>query len=299
MRIGIMIGETGGPAGLADLHDQVGAGDGLDTIWAAQASGWDALTALTLAGTQAPAARLGTSVVPVRQRHPLVLAGQALSVQAATGNRLTLGVGAGIGVMVSGMFGLPAGRPVEYLREYLAVLLPLLRGEPVDHHGEMITAVGSAAIPGAEPPPVLLAALGRRMLRLAGETTGGTITWMTGPRAFATHVVPLITAAAREVGRPAPRIVAGLPVTVTGDADDARERIAGRFGMAGRVPEYRAVLDHEGVDGPADVAIAGDEETVARRIGELAEAGVTEFAASPFGTVAERARTTELLRSLA
>lgn len=295
MRIGIMVGEVGGPVGLDDLLEQARAAQ---SVWAAQAFGWDALTALVVAGARDSALRLGTSVVPVRQRHPLVLAGQALSVQAATGNRLTLGIGAGIGAMVSGMFGLSSARPASHMREYLSVLLPLLRGEQVEHRGEMITAVGAVGIPGAVAPPVLLAALGTRMLQLAGASAQGTITWMTGPRTLSSHVVPVISAAAREAGRAAPQIVAGLPVTVTDDVDDVRERIAERFGMAARVPEYRAVLDREGVAGAADVAIVGDEAAVEHRVKQLFEAGVTEFVASPFGTTPERARTAAFLHSL-
>jgi alkanesulfonate monooxygenase SsuD/methylene tetrahydromethanopterin reductase-like flavin-dependent oxidoreductase (luciferase family) len=148
----------------------------------------------------------------------------------------------------------------------------------------MITAVGAVTVPGTRPPPVLLAALGTSMLRLAGESADGTVTWMTGRRTLQTHVVPVITAAAAAP----PRIVAGLPVTVTGQVDDARERIDRHFAMAARVPEYRAVLDREGVDGPGDVAIVGDEEAVARQVELLAGAGVTDFAAAPFGTAAEQ-----------
>jgi F420-dependent oxidoreductase-like protein len=290
MQIGIMVGEVRGPVGATDLGAQAAAADGLATLWTAQALGWDALIALAVAGARAPTTRLGTAVVPVRQRHPLTLASQALSVQAATGNRLTLGIGAGVGVMVTGMFGLSADHPVRYLREYLEILRPLLRGEAVERRGELITAVGSAAIPGAEPPPVLLAALGPRMLDLAGTHADGAITWMAGPRTLETHVVPRLPGTAR--------IVAGLPVTVTDDPDDARERIARHYGMAAQVPEYRAILDREGVAGPAGVALAGDESAVARQIELLARTGITEFAAAPFGTGAEQARTTELLRLL-
>ncbi|MBG0561085.1 TIGR03564 family F420-dependent LLM class oxidoreductase [Actinoplanes aureus] len=298
MDIGIMIGEVRGPATAADLAAQATAAEGLATAWSAQALGWDALTAVALAGAHAPTIRLGTAAVPVRQRHPLTLAGQALSVQAATGNRLTLGIGAGIAAMVGGMFGLPAHRPVAYLREYLSVLRPLLHGMPVAHAGPMLTAAGTVAVPGAEPPPVLLAALGPAMLRLAGEMADGTVTWMAGPKTLETHVMPLVTAAANGAGRPAPRVVAGLPVCVTTDEADARGRIAAHYAMAARVPEYQAVLDREGVRGPGEVAIAGDEEAVARQVRRLAGTGVSEFVAAPFGSPAEQARTTELLHHL-
>ena len=353
MEIGIMVGDVRGPAAAADLAAQARAADGLSTVWSAQALGWDALTALTVAGAAQPAVRLGTAVVPVRQRHPLILAAQALSVQAATGNRLTLGIGAGIGAMVGGMFGLRTDRPVAYLREYLSVLRPLLAGTPVEHRGEMLTAVGAVQVPGAEPPPVLLAALGPAMRQLAREAADGIITWMAGPRVLETLVArsrpasprsrvvaeppgagQLVTRPSGVVGggqdvagfpRAAPggrdpaghpdiassgryaarlpgvaggwRVVAGLPVCVTADRD-VRRRIASHYAMAGEVPEYRAVLSREGASDAGEVAIAGDEEAVARQLTRLTEVGVGEFMAAPFGSAEEQARTAEFLRSL-
>jgi F420-dependent oxidoreductase-like protein len=298
MRIGIAVGEVRGPATLEEIVGQVrtAAGAGFHTAWSAQALGWDALTTLALAGARVPGIGLGTSVVPVPQRHPLVLASQALTVQAAVGGRLTLGVGAGVAMMTQAMFGLPGDRPATRMREYLPVLGALLRGESVAHEGETLTAAGGVSVPGTEPPSVLLAALGPAMLRVAGELTDGVVTWMTGPRTLADHIVPSVEKAA---GPGRPRIVAGLPVCVTADEAGVRERIAGQFAMAGQVPEYRAILDREGVSGPQDVAVVGDEAGVARAVRRLAEAGVTEFLASPFGEAAEQERTVAVLAGLA
>jgi F420-dependent oxidoreductase-like protein len=290
MKIGVTVGDVRGPAGLPDILDQAGAG--FDTVWASQAFGWDAFIALTAIG-QVHDVQLGTAVVPAPQRHPLVLAGQALSVQAATGNRLTLGIGAGIGAMVESMFGLPTDRPARRMREYLEVLRPLLRGESVAHQGETLTAVGTAKVPGAQPPPVLLAALGPAMLRLAGELADGTVTWMTGPRTLADHVVPTITKFAV-----APRIVAGLLTCVTNDVEAVRARIGTDFALAAQVPEYRAMFEREGVTGAQDVAIVGDEDSVAKQIDQLRDAGVTEFIAAPYGTREEQSRTTQMLISV-
>jgi F420-dependent oxidoreductase-like protein len=300
MRIGLVVGDTRGPSTLEHLTGQVraAADAGFGTAWAAQAFGWDALTALAVAGAAVPGIGLGTAVVPIPQRHPLVLAGQALSVQAATGGRLILGVGAGVAMMVQEMFGLPADRPARRMREYLSVLRPLLRGESVTHRGETLTAVGSVTVPGAEPPPVLVAALGPAMLRLAGELADGTVTWMTGPRTLGDHIVPSITKAAETAGRPIPRVVAGLIVCVTNGEAGVRERIAEQYALAGQVPEYRAVLDREGAAGPQDVVIVGDEDDVARDVRRLADAGVTEFIASPFGSVEEQDRTIGVLADL-
>jgi F420-dependent oxidoreductase-like protein len=299
MDIGIAVGDVRGPAGFAELVDQVqtAADSGFRTAWASQAFGWDPLVALGAVG-RVPGIGLGTAVLPTPQRHPLVLASQALSVQAAVGNRLTLGIGAGIAAMVTTMFGLPGDRPARRMREYLTVLQPLLRGENVDHRGETITAVGAVGVPGAEPPSVLLAALGPAMLALAGELADGTITWMTGPRTLGDHVVPTITKSADAHRRDAPRIVAGLLTCVTDDEDAVRERVAARFAMAGQVPEYRAMLDREGVAGPADVVVVGDEGSVARQIGRLRDAGATEFMAAPFGTAEEQRRTIDVLADM-
>jgi F420-dependent oxidoreductase-like protein len=294
MDIGIAVGDLRGPTTAADLVEQVrcAAAAGYTTAWVSQALGWDALTALAVAA-HVPGIALGTAVVPVPQRHPLVLAGQALGVQAASGDRLTLGIGAGVGVMLTTMFGLPADRPAARMREYLEVLRPLLRGEPVEHRGSGLTAVGAVGVPGAAAPPVLLAALGPAMLRVAGELADGTVTWMTGPRTVHEHVVPRLTRAA--VGRPAPRVVVGLPTCVTADERGARERIGAYFTMAAQVPEYRATLDREGVAGPADVAVVGDEDAVLRQVHRLRDAGATEFLAAPFGTPQEQQRTTAAL----
>lgn len=300
MKIGIAVGDVRGSATVAEIVGQVGTASdaGFATAWAAQAFGSDALTTLAVAGGSVPGIELGTAVVPTPQRHPLVLAGHALTVQAATDNRLTLGIGAGIATMVQGMFGLPTDRPVHRMREYLSVLGPLLRGDTVDYRGETISAVGAVTVPATQPPAVLLAAMGPAMLRLAGELADGTVTWMTGPKTLADHIVPTISAAALTAGRPAPRVVAGLLVCVTNEESVVRGRIAETFGLAGQVPEYRAVLDREGAAGPQDVVIVGDEGKVTRDLRRLADTGVTDFMAAPFGTRHEQQRTIDALAGL-
>lgn len=301
MQIGLAVGDVRGPAPWDVVVDQVqvAAAAGFATAWSSQALGWDALTAIGLAAAAVPDIAVGTAVVPVPQRHPMVLAAQALTVQAAVGARLTLGVGVGVGAMVSGMFGLPTDRPVQRMREYLTVLGPLLRGHSVDLRGDTLTAVGAVTLPaGVAAPSVLVAAMGPRMVRLAGELSDGAVTWMTGPKTLGEHIVPLITKAASAAQRPAPRIVAGLPVCVTDAPDDVRARIAEQFALAAQVPEYRATLDREGAAGPQDVAIVGTETRVTQALTRLRDAGVTEFMAAPYGTAAEQRRTIELLADL-
>jgi F420-dependent oxidoreductase-like protein len=271
---------------------------GFDSIWLAQIFGLDALTILAVAGREVPRIELGTAVVPTYPRHPMMMAGQALTVQSASANRLTLGIGLSHQIVIEGMWGYSFDKPARHMREYLNALLPLLRGEAVAYEGETLKAMGQIGITGTTPPPVLLAALAPVMLQLAGAVADGTVTWMTGPETLASHIVPSITAAAEKAGRPPPRVAVGLPVCLTSDPDAARELAAQVFSIYGQLPSYRAMLDKEGAAGPADVAIVGDEETLAAGIKEVEAAGATDFVAAPFGATADRDRTIEFLSGL-
>jgi F420-dependent oxidoreductase-like protein len=300
MRIGIFGGDVtlGNDIGRVTEAAARAEEEGFASFSLPQIFGADALTVLAVVGAQVPRIELGTGVVPTYPRHPAMLAAQALTVQAAAGNRLLLGIGLSHQVVIEGMFGCSFEKPVRHMREYLSILMPLIRGEAVGYDGETLHAHLALAVPGAAPCPVLPAALGPQMLRLAGTLADGTVTWMTGPATLAAHTVPLLTAAAEEVGRPAPRVVVALPVSVTADEAAARERAAAEYAVYGTLPSYRAMLDREGATGPADVALVGSEAMVRAGVERLAEAGATDFVAAEFGPSADRARTRELLRSL-
>ena len=255
---------------------------GVASGWASQIFGVDALTALAVVGDRVPDLALGTGVVPTYPRHPMMLAAQARTVAQVTGGRLHLGVGLSHQVVIEGMLGMPWGNQLRHAREYLEILVPLLAGEPSDFAGETLTGRVTLDVPCPDPVPVLLAAMGPRMLELAATRTQGTMTWMTGVRTIAEHVTPTITAAAEAAGRPAPRVVVSLPVAVTDDAGEARALANELFAVYGTLPSYRAMLDREGADGPGDVALVGSEDEVASAIGELAAAGATEFVGAPF-----------------
>jgi 5,10-methylenetetrahydromethanopterin reductase len=290
-------------ASLSDTVSQLQrlAEAGFAHAWASQIFGPDALTLLAAAGAQVPGIGLGTGVVPVYPRHPMMLAQQALTVQLATGNRLLLGIGLSHQVVVEGMWGLSFDKPARYMKEYLAALMPLLRGEKVSSVGERVTAHAYAPleIRDVTAPPVLVAALGDTMLKLAGRVADGTVTWMTGTQTIEAHISPIIRAAAEKAGRPAPRIGVALPVSVTTDIEAGRERINKEFAIYPTLPSYKAMLDKEGAASPADVAFIGDEDAVRASIERLAEAGATDFVASIVGTREERERTFALLSELA
>ncbi len=293
MRIGVFGGRINDGT-IDDVVEQArhAEADGFESYWAPQIFGHDALTALAVVAREVPRIELGTSVVPTFPRHPMVLAQQALTVNAVSGGRLSLGIGLSHQVVIESMMGLSFDKPVLHLREYLEVLGPLSRGEPAALDGKLYQVHAGLTVPGATPFAILVAALGSQLLKVAGTLADGTITWCTGPQTLASHVIPTITAAADEAGRPSPRIAAALPVCVTADVEQARTRAAKVFAVYGQLPSYRAMLDREGAAGPADVAIVGSADEVAARIAELADLGVTDFAAVEFASDPDEAAAT-------
>ena len=283
MRIGVMLGADGGRGDLDAIvasAKQVESAD-LDNLWMANIFSFDAIGTLAVVGREVPRIGLGTAVTPTYPRHPTALAQQALTTAAATGNRFTLGIGLSHKIVIENMLGFSYDKPARHMREYLDVLMPLLRGEAVNYDGEQYRVHGlQLAIPGADPVPTVVAALGPVMLRVAGEFTDGTNTWMVGPKTMENHIVKRLTSAADAAGRPAPRVVGGVPIALTNQPDGARESIATTLTMYGQLPSYRAMLDREGVDGPADIAIVGDENALRGEIDRFRNAGVTDFNAA-------------------
>jgi F420-dependent oxidoreductase-like protein len=280
-------------------HAAAAEADGFGTYWVNQLSGTDTLTLLATMGSATSTIRFGTAVIPTWGRHPHVLAGQALTTQAATGGRLLLGIGLAHRPSVEHRYKIPFERPVRHLREYLEVLQPLLAERKVTFEGEIWSCEDEIVAPPADPPPVLVAALGPQFLRLTGRRADGTILWLVGPRTVAEHIVPTISAAAEEAGRPAPRVVASVPVCVTDEPDAVRSVIGQVLAGYNDLPSYRAMLDREGAEGPGDVAIVGDEGEVRAGLARFAEAGATDFAAVEFASGGEElARTRALLREV-
>ncbi len=291
MRIGIMAGTSGTEAPDVYAGEAAACAEaGLETWWLPQIFGYDALTLLGWLSTAVPGIGVGTAVVPSWTRHAMVMAQQALTVAALSQGRFTLGLGLSHQLVIEGMLGIPWRRPVQHLSEYLDVLLPLLA---TGEHGPVKLSVQ------APTPPVLLAALGPKMLELAGARTDGTITWMTGPKTLAEHTVPVLRRAAEAAGRPEPQVVAGFPVCVTDDPEAARQRAARAYAVYGQLPSYRAMLDREGSAGPEDLAVVGDETAVSDRLAQIDATGATQVMASLFGRPEEKERSLALLARLA
>ena len=270
---------------------------GFTSMWSSQIFGPDTLTVLAIVGRELRDIDLGTAVIPIQPRHPSMLAAQARTVQEAIGGRLSLGVGLSHQVIVEGLWGLSFDRPASYMREYIDALAPLLRGENVSAKGERVTAISTSPLGPRETrtPGLLIAALGPKMLQLAGSSTDGTLLWLPGPKTIASHVAPTIRAAAAQAGRPEPRIVCALPMNVTNDIPGARERINTQLATYATLPSYAKMMAQEGAREPADVALLGSREQVLEQLDELANAGVTEFSGAPTGTAAEREAALDVL----
>ncbi len=299
MRIGIFGGDTGGKTIDDVVADaKLAEGGGFASYAIPQIFALDAMGVLSVVGREVPRIELATGVVPTYGRHPITMAQQALTVQIASGGRFVLGIGLSHQMVIENMFGLSFDKPVHHMREYLSVLMPLLHDGTVSYKGETMRVDTTLGAEPRIPPPVVIAALGEQMLRLAGTMADGTMTWMTDPATLAAHIVPTITSAAERAGRHAPRVFAALPICVSEDVEKARERAARDLQVYGFLPSYRAMLDREGAGGPGDVAIVGDEAVVAKQVLALADAGVTDFIAADFGSRGELSRTRVLLESL-
>jgi F420-dependent oxidoreductase-like protein len=301
MRIGINgtgIADRGDLDAIAS-HARKADAQGFASYWLAQWMSVDALTLLSVLAHEVPRIELGTGVVPVYGRHPLALAMQALTAQAAMNGRLQLGIGLSHRPVVEDQMGLSYQRPARYMSEYVTALDSLLRTGEASLDGELLCCKASVVRISETPPAVLLAALGPRMLDLAGTASAGTNLWMTGPRTVREYVAPRIREAAERTNRPPPRIVVGLPICVTEDVERARRDVRQAFGATSAFDTYRTVLAREGAEGPEDVALIGDESQVRASLERLAQAGATEFVATELcRTDEEVERTRSLLRSL-
>jgi F420-dependent oxidoreductase-like protein len=255
--------------------------DGFASAWLANIFGFEAITMSALCARETTRIEVGTAVVPTFPRHPTVMAQHAMTAQAIARGRFTLGIGLSHQVVIETMLGLSFAKPYSHMKEYLDVLVPLMRSGSAMHQGSEYRVAASLNVPGGQPCQILVAALAPKMLALTGAVADGTITWMTGPKTIAEHTVPRIAEAAAAAGRPAPRVVVGLPVAITKDPAAARRAAAQQFAIYGTLPSYRAMLDREGAEGPGDVVIAGDEATVGAELSRLAEAGTTDFLWAP------------------
>lgn len=265
-------------AGLVD-DAKSAENDGFTSFWIPQVPGYlDAMTAVALLGQVTERIEIGTAVVPIQTRHPLIMAQQALTTQVACSGRFTLGIGPSHHWIVSDQLGLPYDRPARLVRDYLDVLDAAFAGPgAVAVDNDSYSVHSPVDVTDAFEVPVLIAALGPTMLRIAGEHTGGTILWMADERAIGDYVVPRISQAAQAAGRSETRVVAGVPVALcsNSEVDQARAYASEVLGHADFSPNYVRLLEH------GDAKTSGTRWRPATNVPSFRVCGATATRAPP------------------
>ena len=280
------------PAAVDDIA--IAEDQGFATAWIPLLGGGpDPLAVCAAASSRTRRIRLATGVLRTWGHHPVELARAAASVATLCEGRLVLGVGVSHRPIVEAVYGQSFSRPAAHLREYLAILAGLLRQGEVDFRGEVFSAQATLDLTGVPPVAIAAAAGGPQMLAAAAELSDMVVTNMVGPRSLASHTVPVVRQAADRAGRRPPRLAAAVTVCVTEDRRGAALFVDETLQAYARNPDYRAMLDREGVGRPSDIAIIGDERSVRTKLESLREVGADEIIASikaPHPTDEDRTR---------
>lgn len=256
---------------------------GVRQLWIAQQFDHDAISLAGYVGAAVPGLSVGTFVVPINPRHPLIVASLAQTAQAATGGNFSLGLGLGAHSPEQAAFGTTWPNTIGRLREHLQVLRSILDTGAVDFHGEEFTAAPQwpVTLAGGAPLPIYVAAMGPKALRVTGELADGTLPYLAGPRTLEEFIVPTIAAAAADAGRPAPKVIAAVPVLVTDDIDEGRARAAAALEFYTAIPSYARVIEREGVDSILELAAVGNAAEVTAQLRRYRSAGATDIVLSP------------------
>jgi F420-dependent oxidoreductase-like protein len=286
MPAGVLLIPRPGAANLVDdIVDQARRAHelGVKKIWLAQQLSYDAISLAAVVGAAVPGLGVGTSVVPINPRHPLIVAQLAQTAQAATHGNFSLGLGLGARVIERPAFGGDWPHVITRLREHLTILRSVIDTASVDFHGSEISASPTlpVQVAGGTPLPIYVAAMGPKALQVTGELADGTIPYLAGPRTLGEFIVPTINKAAAEAGRPVPRVITAVPVLLSADVESARAAAAEQLGFYASIPSYRNVIAREGVDNIVELAAIGPEEAVARQLASYLDAGATELTLSP------------------
>jgi F420-dependent oxidoreductase-like protein len=259
---------------------------GVRQVWLAQQFHYDAIALAGLVGAAVPGLGVGTFVVPINPRHPLIVATLAQTAQAASHGNFSLGLGLGAHAPEQQAFGTAWPNTVGRLREHLEILRSIFDTGAVDYHGAELTAAPEwpVTLAGGTPVPVFVAAMGPKALRVTGELADGTLPYLAGPRTLGEFIVPTIGAAASAAGRPAPQVIAAVPVVVSDDADAARTLAAEELAFYETIPSYAKVIAREGADRAADIAAVGPAEDIREQLQSYRDAGATDLVLSQLRT---------------
>ncbi len=261
-----------------DAHEH-----GVAQVWLPQQQNYDAIALAALVGAAVPGLGVGTSVVPINPRHPLIVASLAQTAQAAAHGNFSLGLGLGARQIERQAFGTDWSNGITRLREHLTILGSVFNTGGVDFHGSELSASPTwpVQVAGGTPVPVYVAAMGPKALRVTGELADGTLPYLAGPRTIGEFIVPEITKAAADAGRPAPRIIAAVPVLLSEDVEGAQAIAAQHLSFYESIPSYRNVIAREEVASVTELAAIGPEESVVRQLRRYRDAGATDVVISP------------------
>src|SRR3989442_10419705 len=259
---------------------------GIQQAWMTQSAGLlDTLTLFAAAATQTMRIRLGTSIVPIYPRHPLVMAQQAATIDALAPGRLRLGVGTSHRQVMENVYGLSMPSPLAYLREYVQVMRQGLWEGRVDHQGTFFKVATS--FPRQAQIPLLISALGEKAFRLAGEIADGAISWVCPVPYLLDIALPALRAGAQTQHRPAPPLVAHILVAMSTDEAAVQAAAKARVSYYTKAPFYAHMFAAAGFpiaadgNGTAELVkapvVARKEAQAGKRLRELVSSSLDEF----------------------
>jgi F420-dependent oxidoreductase-like protein len=283
-RAGLVIEARDAATAINRIHEAEHAG--VRQAWMTQSVGMpDTLTLFAAVATRTTRISLGTSIVPVYPRHPLVMALQAATIDALAAGRLRLGVGTSHRHVIENIYGLSMPSPLAYLREYVEVMRQGLWKGRVDYHGRFFKVATS--FPRQAQVPLLISALGEKAFRLAGEIADGAISWVCPVPYLLDRALPALRAGAQARQRPAPPLVAHIPVAMSTDEAAVQAAAKQRFSFYTQAPFYVHMFaaagfpiaaDGTGVDALVKaLVIAGNAAQVEKRVRELLASGLDEL----------------------
>ncbi len=262
---------------------------GVGTVWSTVGGPTaDLVTAYAAAGAATKRVTLGTSVIPTYPRHPVTLASQAIALNDLAPSRIRLGIGPSHKPTIEGSYGIPMGKPLVHLREYLTILRALLWEGTVAFSGEyyQVTTSLPSGVP-APKIPIPISALRPNAFKLAGELADGAIPWLAPVDYLVDTALPALQEGADRAGRARPPLIAHIPVAVSTDRDAARNAFRGQFPIYGRLPFYAAMFEAAGfpvtptgemTDDLVDtLAVSGDAGEIRSRLRDVRARGIDEL----------------------
>ena len=252
---------------------------GFESLWIANANSYDALNLALYLSTQTRSIDLGTAVIPVFSKHPVELAQQILTTAMISNNRLKIGLGVSHKHRVEDELGLRYATPALYMKEFLIILKDILHRGHSKFKGNIFNVDVSIDTDTCNDVDIYLAALGPKMLDLAGEYTEGTITWMTGYKTIKNNISPVLNSKSYN----SKNILSSIPICITDDVETVTNEAKSIFKFYNKYPNYKKMIIQEGVKDPSDLAIVGDEDYAYNVLKEYSNSGVTEILAVVFG----------------